>query len=216
MEHRCCNPELVELIYTDRAGNTHAQSVSDLVRSGTLIDPGTDDDMPVTVVRVEIAPPADAVLGAVNAPVGSRYRVRWEIDDTGDAASPQQAAARAWHDVFGRDTASYDDACLFDVLDRLRNRRTVVDLSDIDAEELRELMGLPMSDEHIDATSPPCRTPSSSTTSLTASAPFPARSEMTGTVSRIDSHDDPRRRTACPKTQTVRSGTAQNSATEAH
>ena len=37
----------MELVYQDSSGNLHSQPWSDLVESGTLIDPDTGDDMPI-------------------------------------------------------------------------------------------------------------------------------------------------------------------------
>lgn len=43
-------PEQVELIYIDSNGQEHSQFVSELIESGTLVDPDTGDDM--DIVRV--------------------------------------------------------------------------------------------------------------------------------------------------------------------
>ena len=40
-------PEQVELIYIDSSGQEHSQFVSELIESGTLVDPDTGDDMDV-------------------------------------------------------------------------------------------------------------------------------------------------------------------------
>lgn len=40
-------PEQVELIYIDANGQEYSQFVSDLVETGTLIDPDTGDDMDI-------------------------------------------------------------------------------------------------------------------------------------------------------------------------
>ena len=45
-------PEEVELVYVDEQGNEHPQRVSDLVESGTRIDPDTGDDMDVDHVVI--------------------------------------------------------------------------------------------------------------------------------------------------------------------
>lgn len=40
------------LVYTDESGQEHEQPVADITSSGTLIDPDTGDDMPLTGLRV--------------------------------------------------------------------------------------------------------------------------------------------------------------------
>jgi hypothetical protein len=46
------NPSEVTLVYTDKSGTEHRQSVADLVEVGTLIDPEDGEDMEVSFVQV--------------------------------------------------------------------------------------------------------------------------------------------------------------------
>jgi len=140
MYMRRYNPEDVELVYTDETGREHRQPVTDLFEAGTLVDPDTDEDMPITGVIVKNrqhgfgARANDAVNDGL---CDARWLVTWAIHDTHDSATAVEAAARVWRDVFGRDTASCEDACLFEVFDRNDPGRNgvVVDLSDYDIED---------------------------------------------------------------------------------
>ncbi len=46
------HPDSVYLVYIDSKGGEHSQPACDIVESGTLIDPYTDDDMEVDHVVV--------------------------------------------------------------------------------------------------------------------------------------------------------------------
>lgn len=54
--------------------------------------------------------------------------VSWTIDS--NASSPEEAAAKIWRDVFGRDFAGQDDACSFTVTDVESGASVEVDLSE--------------------------------------------------------------------------------------
>jgi hypothetical protein len=54
--------------------------------------------------------------------------VSWTIDS--NAATPQEAAAKIWREVFGRDFAGTDDACSFTVTDVESGESVEVDLSE--------------------------------------------------------------------------------------
>jgi hypothetical protein len=56
------------------------------------------------------------------------WDVSWKIASTG--STPEEAAAKVWRDVFGRDFAGSDDACLFTVTDVESGESTRVDLSE--------------------------------------------------------------------------------------
>jgi hypothetical protein len=54
--------------------------------------------------------------------------VSWTIDS--NASTPQEAAAKIWREVFGRDFAGTDDACSFTVTDVESGESVEVDLSE--------------------------------------------------------------------------------------
>lgn len=54
--------------------------------------------------------------------------VSWTIDS--NASTPEEAAAKIWRDVFGRDFAGTDDACSFTVTDVESGASVEVDLSE--------------------------------------------------------------------------------------
>jgi hypothetical protein len=54
--------------------------------------------------------------------------VSWTIDS--NASTPQEAAAKVWREVFGRDFAGTDDACNFTVTDAESGESVQVDLSE--------------------------------------------------------------------------------------
>lgn len=45
----------------------------------------------------------------------NNYRVTWQIDQ--EAKTPEEAARLVWKQVFGRTTATADQACVFTVID---------------------------------------------------------------------------------------------------
>lgn len=56
------------------------------------------------------------------------WLVEWCIDGYG--ATPEAAARAVWRDVFGRTSATDEEACVFWVTDPTTGQRTKVDLSD--------------------------------------------------------------------------------------
>lgn len=52
MKSKTYSPVEVSVVYEDEQGNEHWQPVSDIVESGTLTDPETEDDMPIVRVKV--------------------------------------------------------------------------------------------------------------------------------------------------------------------
>jgi hypothetical protein len=54
--------------------------------------------------------------------------VSWTIDS--NASSPEEAAAKIWREVFGRDFAGTDDACTFTVTDVESGKSVEIDLSE--------------------------------------------------------------------------------------
>ncbi|MEW1548383.1 hypothetical protein [Streptomyces tsukubensis] len=56
------------------------------------------------------------------------WLVRWEIDVEGSSALG--AARQVWADIFGRDSATDGDACVFAVIDNATGQSVVIDLSD--------------------------------------------------------------------------------------
>lgn len=122
----------VTLVYVDKNGNKHEQSLADLTDVGTLIDPDDGDDL--ELVSAKISPPgSSAGAGATDLDphqaVMGALRVTWEIDSDEDV-SPARAAVEAWQRNFRRGShqPGNEECCVFTVADGYR--RVTVDLSD--------------------------------------------------------------------------------------
>jgi hypothetical protein len=61
-------------------------------------------------------------------PEDHEWSVAWKIDSYG--STPQEAAAKVWREIFGRDFAGTDDACNFTVTDAESGESVQVDLSE--------------------------------------------------------------------------------------
>lgn len=61
-------------------------------------------------------------------PDDHEWKVAWAIDSYG--STPEEAAAKIWRDVFGRDFAGTDDACSFTVTDVESGESVQIDLSE--------------------------------------------------------------------------------------
>jgi hypothetical protein len=61
-------------------------------------------------------------------PETHEWEVAWKIDSYG--SSPEEAAAKIWREVFGRDFAGTDDACTFTVTNVENGESVEVDLSE--------------------------------------------------------------------------------------
>lgn len=60
----------------------------------------------------------------------THWFLSWSIDDVEFSETPREAAAAVWRDVFGRDSVSDGDACVF-VVEEMQTHETVtVDLAE--------------------------------------------------------------------------------------
>lgn len=67
-------------------------------------------------------------LGATTVRDEPHWIVSWAISET-DATTPLEAARAVWREIFGREVAGADDACVFTVKDTATGEEVSVDLS---------------------------------------------------------------------------------------
>ncbi|MDX3020078.1 hypothetical protein [Streptomyces acidiscabies] len=70
------------------------------------------------------------------------WLVSWEIDAEG--GSPLGAARQVWADIFGRDGATDEDACVFTVIDNTTGQSVVIDLSDYEGRDAKSQVDDPL------------------------------------------------------------------------